>query len=345
MSRHESAHKSAQTIETRWLPARYPMKWVDSPDAVPPWDSTRGGDSYVSLGRQNDETYEACLERDKMFGYVAHEISAPPKGYPRLVRVSPWSTDQPQDEPEDRGKRLVIALARLIPKDRKTPLEQIIVTEEFKSGVLEIAARFGGYSKDDPGSVHDWACGAIIAAAHLDLLEAISLAREVGFDLKTIQENLCDAWGITLGEDTALTPGWLAQGSFQFVFSGYPIQVALRDGIQTAQGFRDLTVEHLRTKFMHHVKEANSMDFLPRTGTMLLRVGIDAWLLWELASVYAGGDPVARCPGCGTFFLRNGKQKYCEPNQSRCKMRDRRKIATTAPQLVSNKPRSKPVKP
>ncbi len=343
MARRESAQESAQAISTRWTPARYPVEWVETPDAVPPWDPARVGGSYVYRVQHEKESFDENLERSKLHGESIPEIREPPDEYPRLIRSTPWGDKQYlelQNQAVDHD--LLNSLARLIPpKLRNTSEEQIMVSETFKNGVLDIALRFGSLKCDNPGSARDWLFQATLTAAYLDLLGWVEGSQGVGFDLSDALEELDKGWGIN-GDETP--EGQMAQWVQLNIVFGFSILALNQEQRSDARKFRGAIAESFRRTFLISLRSQPTLEFELPGDVLQLRVGIDAWKNWLLSRLFAGGDPVRFCPGCGVAFAPRGKQKYCVPNISRCKMAAQRKIATTVPQLKPHKGKSKPVK-
>jgi hypothetical protein len=340
MHKKESAQKSAHNIPTSWQGERFAARWASSPEEVPEWDPARGGDGRVSFKRAGKETYAERLEFEHAhaFGSRAAIIEPPtdPGEYPRIVRVSPWSTPQSLEiEQAPIPDRLLDELAALIPQDRQTPLTQVVEGDLFREGVKGIVGRYGAFGAGNPGAAWEWVQAGAVAAAHLDLIYCIDGAQELDghFSPEDIRDDALGNWGIRLEKQQEKQElawpgevGGAAHAAFQYVFSSLPVQNALARGKKAdARAFRESMAEYLRDQFLSLAAKENALVFDPREGRINIRVGVGAWMYWELAAHYVNGTPVAHCEGCGKKFIPKGKQKFCTPNVSRCRMAAARK--------------------
>jgi hypothetical protein len=349
--------KFAHSFTVFWHPPRYPVKWVEKSEDVPPWDSTRGGKGYFAAPYEFDyQSYKKYVDEwNKLNLKDEMEILEPPRrGYPRLVRESyttqelEWykSNKQPSDT-------LVNLLANLIPANRLTAYDQIfdseqskqgfikIVSDQFKQGVIDIVEQYGAYSAESAGNAIDWVGIAAFAAGHLDFLNRLKEA----ISIVDVQLSLCEDWGIqilfegerfedwgTKREERLKMPeqwsykadGHLARVAATVFFS-FSTQTAPEEGIQTARGYRAFAAKNLKANFKDYATDTSIMKLEPEDSAIYLQVGVEGWLLWEIAELYERSTKVEQCPGCGRTFEARGKRKFCVANTSKCRMRAIRK--------------------
>lgn len=171
-----------RSVTIVWRPARFPMRWAESPEDVPTFDPSRGGDPFyegIDFDLGEGEQIRVLPEdlgggasppqpmwhtdADLAPDAIAVSISGP--NYPRLVRAS---------YPE-----------RFSGKPLHSPLEEIAALtpeagdEEFMGQAKAAAEAFGPLSfSEADASLEGWRLRSRQLAAHLRLLAQLQAAEE-----------------------------------------------------------------------------------------------------------------------------------------------------------------------
>ncbi|WP_157202749.1 hypothetical protein [Calidithermus chliarophilus] len=299
-----------------WYPPRYRVKWAYSREEVPRWDRTRGFDPYAE-GPCDGDKPTWSVESSEPTPETPEDLE-----YPRLVRLDPCIRQGPLPETpvwQELAKladvfhdtqsftvnivRVVEAFGPLDPWDQKFSKDTLYYWQEMVAHVWAFA-RLYGRIVDNP-----------FGADETD--KALLLARG----------EVVDEWE----GRRPLRPDH--HESEQTRYDGlisYPISV-LDDVLKTARSLADAR-QQIANRLMHKFTYQMQGNLVYTPDGLLARVGVEGWAHYELATLYQGGRALASCPGCGALFLpQHGSQKYCRPDDSKCRGRAFRRARGASP--------------
>lgn len=307
MNKWKYAHKS---ISFFWCSPNYPVKWIDTPDEVPVWDTSRGYPRWEEIPGDLSEVRSA---------------KAPPvEGYPRLVRV-PGIKKGSEDGRTHENDDVLNLLCALYPDACRWREGKSV--KKLKSDILELAEWYGAPYSDEDNTLEVW---LMLIASTQTSLDVLRILDDVGYNFtrdyvegrrkeiiesgKPLPDGYFKTDAVTSGEYRALSSfsgGFLLHKN-QYLHEGY-----------SEEDWERLAAKHFREYIANSDYSSFSASFshrddAGRTGVHFEAHGIytfsslGEWVLFKLSEEWRGGNGVKVCPVCGSLFTNNhGNRKYC----------------------------------
>ncbi len=321
-----------KNVTVHWRPARFPVRWADGPDDVPPFDPSRGGDPYrgriqaeyltVStqyLGGGADPPpweWESAVELDDS-GDVMLVSGA---NYPRVVRAS--EAELVADDGIDEDP--LTALSGLADQED---------SKQFMHDVLRVAERYGLLSfAEEDATLEAWRCVAIELRAHTQLLKRLQVIRDdnpVGQGKSFIDPDDRDALSELLGSvnpDRAAPRRHDVLGAIREAADLDELRSRLADLYWKAFGHQLRMYGH-GGGFWAKTRMEPKLWALPvdvaGPGQLVVRTGSRGWSLYQLWRIAVANSPIRVCRGCeGLFLPQRRDAMHCS---DACRMRTYRR--------------------
>ena len=325
-----------------WRPARYRVVWAHTPDEVPPFDPSRGGDPFHApawsgpdgtryffgdwdtlggKGSRPDVHYDLGVPYVDPESGVESEHSLRLHNYPRLVRVSQ----------EDVGEKT----GDLRPLEEIAALTQYVVDQDFMEPARLTAERFGPLAFGEfDFTLTAWKHAAIELDVHLRILKHMG-------DMAQFEES---------PEARILLDAANRQEFYELVKRlvpelSVPRQDVLRELVDSSGSLRDLR-EGLSKAYWSEFQRSTWLDahrdapwdadrsqlsppglvFLgDAPGQIRVRCGCLGWAFYELWQRASKGGRIRECDGCGRLF--RPKRRDARHCQEGCRVKSFRRRA------------------
>lgn len=302
----------------RWKPERYPVRWADSPEEVPEWDTSRSPHLFPDWRTQEGWRRAQLILRPR-----PPTSPAPAKGYPRLVLE--LSEDPAPPLLVFRARTVMNQLARL--QEEAKQYDALEPDSPFRKSVLGLAREYTPVvhtSKPDGWAfigvgprttAVDWAILAWRVHTVYDLAERIPYQsnREI---LEHVQKRFV--------EETNRAGMHLGVGLF------YSWPISLWYEVYSALEREPSDIPSALARYLLGCvedyklspPEIEKREQGKPSFRFPSRMGLGEWVYLHLAEwVIQGCGRLTRCEGCGKMFVSERQGRVCS---ERCKKRVQR---------------------